>query len=428
MDQARAGIPAPEEILETGFLNRFCRNLLLRSLSRIREGYLELEDERRVVHRYGDPAASLQARATIHDGRIWRLGLFRGEVGLGEGYQQGYWSSPDPVSVARLAVRNLQAFETKGVLSWLGRSLARLRHRFHGNTRHGSRANIRAHYDLGNAFYGLWLDETLAYSAAVYASAEDSLVQAQTNKFERLARMLDLQPEDHLLEIGTGWGGFALHAASRFGCRVTTTTISGEQLALAKVRVAEAGLQDRITLLQQDYRDLQGHYDKVVSIEMFEAVGLEHYDAFFQVLDRVLKPGGRAAIQTITMNESHFEAYVRSTDWIQQHIFPGAELAGLAEILKSLGRVTNLNLVRLEDIGRHYARTLKTWRERFHAQIDQVKALGYDDTFVRTWDYYLAYCEGAFLERYISDVQLLLVKRDYQGCLPGEPWSGEVSP
>lgn len=341
-------------------------------------------------------------------------------MGLGEGYQRGYWTSPDLVQVVRLAVRNLQAFEPKGPLSWLGRGFARLRHRLRGNTRQGSRANIRAHYDLGNDFYLLWLDESLAYSAAVYASDQDTLHQAQLRKFDRLARMLDLGPADHLLEIGTGWGGFAIHAASRYGCKVTTTTISGEQYALAAERVAQAGLGERITLLQQDYRDLGGTYDAVVSIEMLEAVGLAHYDTYFAALDRLLKPGGRAVLQVITMNESHFHDYVRGTDWIQQHIFPGAELVGVSELLRSLGRVTNLNLARLEDIGLHYARTLKAWRERFHTRIEEVRALGYDETFLRTWDYYLAYCEGAFRERYIGDAQMLLVKRDLRGHLPGE--------
>ena len=381
---------------------------MLRALTGLRRGCLELHlpDGVRV---YGDPGAALKGVVAIHDPRVFRRGLLGGEVGLGEAYVDGAWSSPDPVAVVRVALRNMACFD-QGPLAWTGRALGRLRHRRRANTRAGARANIAAHYDLSNAFYRLWLDPTLAYSSAWFPTPETSLEAAQEAKYRMIARKLDLGPEDHLLEIGTGWGGFALYAARHHGCRITTTTISGQQFAEAQARIAAAGLEDRITLLQEDYRDLRGCFTKAVSIEMFEAVGLAHYDTYFAVVDRLLAPGGRFLLQTITMNEPHFEAYRRGVDFIQQHVFPGSELASLLEIHRSLARATDLAVTGLEDLGAHYARTLQLWRERFHTRLDEVRALGFDARFQRFWDYYLATCEGAFRERHISVVQLLLEK------------------
>lgn len=373
---------------------------------------------------FGDPKASLRAVAFIHDERTFLKGALGGEVGLGEAYVAGWWSSPDPVAVVRLAVRNMAAFDGgTGPLAWLGKAFTRLRHLRRANTRAGSRANIAAHYDLGNDFYRLWLDESMAYSCGVFPRADATLEEAQTAKYERICEHLRLGPEDHLLEIGTGWGGFAIHAARTRGCRITSTTISREQHAFAVERIAEAGLSDRITVLLKDYRDLEGCFDKAVSIEMFEAVGLRFYDAYFAQVDRLLKPGGTLLLQTITMNERHFPDYIRSTDWIQQYVFPGAELSSLVEIHKSLARATDLGVFFIEDLGPHYAHTLAAWRQRFHARIEEVRALGFDATFQRLWDYYLASCEGAFRERYIGVVQMLLAKRNTQRPLLSEPWS-----
>jgi cyclopropane-fatty-acyl-phospholipid synthase len=373
-------------------------------------GCLELETAEGFL-RFGDPGAELRARVVIHDPRAYELGAFRGEVGLGEAYALGYWSSPDPVAVVRLAVRNLAALERRQ--GWVARAataLARLRHLGRANDVAGSRDNIHAHYDLGNAFYRLFLDESMAYSCAYFETGRDSLEAAQMRKYEVICRKLQLAPGDHLLEIGTGWGGFSAYAAEHFGCRVTTTTISAEQHAAAAELFRSRGLQDRVTLLQEDYRHLQGTFDKLVSIEMFEAVGLRYYDAYFQAAERLLRPGGAFLLQTITMNEQRFPEYVRSTDWIQQYIFPGAELASVAEILRSTARVTTLALEHLEEIGPHYARTLHHWRERFLARKGDVRELGFDERFLRTWDYYLAYCEGAFAERHIGDAHLLFRK------------------
>ena len=376
------------------------------------------------VHIFGDPEADLRARVHIRDARAFRAGLLRGEIGLGEAYMAGWWEADDLVSVVRIAVRNMAAFDQGGgLLATLGKAANRLLHRRRRNHVKGSRRNIGHHYDLGNDFYRLWLDPTLAYSCAVFETADQTLEAAQRSKFEIICRKLQLGPGDHLLEIGTGWGGFALHAAKTHGCRVTTTTISRQQFEYAQALFEREGLANRIDLRLEDYRHLEGQYDKAVSIEMFEAVGLEYYDAYFSAVDRLLKPGGRFLLQTITMNERQFPDYIRQSDWIQKHIFPGAELASVSRVLASLGRCTTLNLHHLEDIGLHYAHTLRAWRGAFRARLDEVRAQGFDETFLRMWDYYLGYCEGAFLERYIGVAQLLLVHSKASIGVHGEPWA-----
>jgi cyclopropane-fatty-acyl-phospholipid synthase len=291
------------------------------------------------------------------------------------------------------------------------------------NSMAGSRRNIHAHYDLSNDFFRLFLDRNMVYSSAVYQDANDSLEQAQVEKLDRICRKLCLGPEDRVLEIGTGWGAFALHASRNYGCSVTTTTISREQHDEARQLFDGAGeAGGRIELLLEDYRNLRGSFNKLVSIEMFEAVGLDYYDAFFSACDRLLTPDGAMVMQAITMNEHRFDAYKKQSDWIQRRIFPGAQLASIREILNSLVRSTRLSLYQIEDIGLHYAYTLQEWRRRFHESIDEVHALGFDEAFCRTWDYYLAYCEGAFRERHISDVQLMLTKNANRSNLYGEPW------
>ena len=365
----------------------------------------------------------MRARVRILDSRAFRAGLLHGEVGLGEAFMAGWWETDDLVSVVRIAVRNMAAFDQGGgLLATLGKAANRLLHRRRRNHLEGSRRNIGHHYDLGNDFYKLWLDPTLAYSCAVFESADQTLEEAQRAKFELICRKLRLGPGDHLLEIGTGWGGFALHAVQTRGCRVTTTTISQQQYNYARSLFEQAGVADRIDLRLEDYRHLLGQFDKAVSIEMFEAVGLDFYDTYFQTVDRLLRPGGRFLLQTITMNDRHFPDYIRRSDWIQKYIFPGAELASVSEILKSLQRCTELNLHHLEDIGLHYVHTLAAWRVAFRARRDEVRAQSFDETFLRMWDYYLAYCEGAFAERYIGDAQLLLAKAEGGTTLFNEPW------
>ncbi len=425
MDQARSDLHAPQEIeAGSGKPWGLAQRLMLAALGHIKHGHLDLATSEGHL-RFGAAGSELSAKAHLVDTQAYGAGLWGGEVGLGEAYMKGWWTSEDLVSVVRLAVRNMEAFDRDGLITSLGRFIQRLRHRARANHVDGSKANIAHHYDLGNDFYHLFLDESLAYSCAYYRSEVDTLHQAQLNKFDLICRKLRLSEKDHLLEIGTGWGGFAAYAASEYGCRVTTTTISREQHDYAAKLFASKGLNDRIELRFEDYRHLEGTFDKAVSIEMFEAVGLKYYDAYFGAVDRLLKPNGTLLLQAITMNEQRFSSYQKGTDWIQQYIFPGAELASLSEITKSLARCTSMSLFHLEDIGAHYARTLHAWREAFHARLDAVRELGFDETFIRMWDYYLAYCEGAFLERYIGDAQLLLTKNGNLQPLMNEPWNAQ---
>jgi cyclopropane-fatty-acyl-phospholipid synthase len=401
--------------------------MVFETLRKARDGRLELILGPR-TDAFGDPGSSLRSVVAVHDERFFRRALLGGDVGIGEAYMDGDWSSPDLVSVIRFAVRNLSLFEEENRwFSALSRAWNLVRHRRRKpDTPKGSRRNIREHYDLSNEFFRTFLDRRMVYSCACFLTPEDTLDKAQEQKRERVCRKLARGPGDHLLEIGTGWGGFTVYAALTTGCRVTTTTISEEQFRHALDLVAGLGVEgERIEVLMEDYRSLSGQYDKIASIEMFEAVGLENYDAFFGACDRLLKPNGTMLLQTITMNEQKFPAYRGSSDWIQKHIFPGSELASLSEILRSLARSTRMSLFHAEDIGAHYARTLRAWRERFMGQLPEVRRLGFDERFIRMWEYYLAYCEGAFLERHISDFQLLLTKNYNRLSLPGEPWTSE---
>lgn len=395
------------------------KKLFLKMLEGLGGGYLEVTwaGER---YAFGDSAAALRARLDVHRESFFRRAVLGGETAIGEAYMDGEWSSPDVVALVRLAVRNLARLEGGNrALSALARLADAAGHRLRANTVAGSSRNIRAHYDLSNEFFRLFLDPSMMYSCAWFETGEDSLETAQRQKLDRICGKLELGPEDRVLEIGTGWGGFALHAARNYGCRITTTTISREQYALARERCAG---EPRIEILLEDYRKLRGTYDKIVSIEMFEAVGYRFYDTFFGACDRLLEPHGTMLIQTITMNDRTFPAYRRRSDWIQKYILPGAELASPAGILASVGRATHLAMFHCEDMGAHYARTLAEWRRRFHAEESAVRGLGFDDRFLRMWDYYLAYCEGAFLERHISDVQLLFTKVGNPRTLVGEPW------
>jgi cyclopropane-fatty-acyl-phospholipid synthase len=394
------------------------RTLFLKSLKRLRFGTLEVISGGE-SWQFGDAGSSLRASIFIHEERFFRRAVLGGDVAMGEAWMDGDWTSPDLVSVVRLALRNLAAVEGQNrFLNALTRGLDRLRHLSKDNSLTGSRKNISAHYDLSNDFFRIFLDPSMMYSCAYYQSENDSLGTAQFQKLDRICRKLRLGPEDHVLEIGTGWGAFALHASKNYGCRVTTTTISREQFEVAQGRFAGSNIQ----LLFEDYRKLEGRFDKIVSIEMFEAVGLRYYDEFFGACDRLLKPEGSMLMQAITMNERSFPEYARKADWIQKYIFPGSELASVSEILKSLARVTSLGLYHFEDIGMHYARTLGAWRDAFRSHADEVRGLGFDERFVRMWDYYLAYCEGAFLERHVGDAQILLSKAGNPKALFGEPW------
>jgi cyclopropane-fatty-acyl-phospholipid synthase len=406
-------------------IDRWAERAVLMALGGIRNGRLtvEWEGNSRTFGGDAEPVAVLR----VHRPRLFRRALAGGEIALGESYMDGDWSTPDLVTLVRLMLANRDAFDQlPGVVSSIAGLIDRLRHRLRDNTRRGSRRNIHQHYDLGNAFFSLFLDANLLYSCALYDDPGESLEAAQINKLRTICRKLDLGPQDHVLEIGSGWGGFALYAATRHGCRVTTTTISREQYDYAVERCRAAGdAGSRIEVRLEDYRDLRGRFDKLVSIEMFEAVGHRHYDAFFGACDRLLARDGLMLLQTITVDDHRFAGYLREPNWIAKYIFPGAELASVAEILGSLARATRLGLFHAEHIGTHYARTLHAWRARFHARLDAVRALGFDDRFIRMWDLYLGYCEAAFLDRHIGDVQLLLTTAGCRRLLFGEPWLGE---
>jgi cyclopropane-fatty-acyl-phospholipid synthase len=407
--------------------------LFLRKLESVRHGSVELiTPSGRYV--FGDPASDLAATWVLENPRAFSRILFGGNDGGGDSYVDGDWWSPDLVSLIRLAVRNMATTLPGGsrlssLLSATTRLAFRISHRLRPNTISGSRRNIAEHYDLSNDFFRLFLDRAMVYSCAMFVNESDSLEDAQRHKLDHICRKLNLKPDDHVLEIGTGWGAFAELAATLYGCRVTTTTISQQQHAAAKEcfeRLGEAGR--RIELLLEDYRNLRGKYDKIVSIEMFEAVGLKYYDAFFGACDRLLAPHGSMLLQTVTMNEQEFRHYHRNADWIQRRIFPGSELSCLSEVLRSVGRSTSLSLSHLEDIGPHYALTLNEWRRRFLDAHTEVLRLGFDERFVRMWDYYLAYCVGAFRERYIGDAQLLLTKMHNTTALLGDPLPAQKMP
>ncbi len=401
-------------------VHKIARAIFLKTLSGLRDGSLELVCREGTYH-FGDrhqgdrrqngENEELHAVVAVNNERFFLRALLAGDVGVGEAYMDGDWSTPDLVAVVRLAVRNLEQLDGSNRLFTAFRRAADLiSHRSNRNTQSGSRRNISYHYDLGNDFYRLFLDRNLAYSCAYYERSDDSLEQAQINKFDRICRKLELNSQDHVLEIGTGWGGFAAYAAETYGCRITTTTISREQHEYAREMFARIPAGGRIELLLEDYRNLKGQYDKIVSIEMFEAVGYEHYDDYFGACNRLLKPQGAMLLQTITILESKFQQYRKQSDWIKKYIFPGAELASVTEIERSLVRATGMKLFNLEDIGMHYSLTLREWRRRFLDRLPEVREQGFDDRFVRMWDYYLAYCEGAFREGYIGDVQLVLTK------------------
>jgi cyclopropane-fatty-acyl-phospholipid synthase len=407
-----AGTPKPSSLDGLG------RRLVLSRLDGLRRGRLTIRDGDEEF-RFGDSGenAELAVEVTIHDRRFYGDIAFGGSLGGGEAYMQGYWSCDDLTALIQLLLRNRDVLDgMDGGTARFTAPLAKLFHWVNRNTREGSRRNIAAHYDLGNDFFSLWLDPTMMYSSAVFERADMTLHEASVAKLDRICRKLDLKPSDHVVEIGTGWGGFALHAASRYGCRVTTTTISREQYELARERVAEAGLEDRVELLLEDYRDLRGQYDKLVSIEMIEAVGHQFLDTYFAQCSRLLKDDGAMLLQAITMQDQRYAEALKTVDFIKRYIFPGSFLPSVTAIADSVTASTDMKIFNLEDIGPHYATTLRLWRENFFDRIAEVSDLGYPEPFIRMWEYYLCYCEGAFLERAIGDVQVMLTKPGYRGA------------
>ncbi|HWV09185.1 MAG TPA: cyclopropane-fatty-acyl-phospholipid synthase family protein [Pseudomonas sp.] len=386
------------------------RRGVLRQLSRLRHGRLVIIEGGERLE-FGDAHASLHAEIVVHDGAVWGLVAANGSIGSGEAYIHGYWSSPDLTAVIRVFVSNLEVLDTmERGLAQISRPLLQGLHWLNRNTRKGSRRNIAAHYDLGNDLFEQFLDPTMMYSAAMFTGPDDTLEQGQLNKLERICQKLALSPDDHLLEIGTGWGSMAIHAATHYGCRVTTTTLSKEQYAYTERRVRELGLQDRITLLLKDYRDLTGQYDKLVSIEMIEAVGHRYLPTYFECCARLLKGDGLMLLQAITIRDQRYEQAKNSVDFIQRYIFPGGALPSVQKMLEVINARTDMNLHHMEDFGLHYARTLRFWHDNLRQARHTLEQLGYDEYFFRLWEFYLCYCEGGFIERTIGTAQLLLTK------------------
>ncbi len=395
-------------------LDKLARRLVHSRLRKIQNGQIVItENGQHTIHGQLTDGVPLTAHLTVENPRFYRDVAFGGSIGAGEAYIQGYWTCSDLSNLLRILLRNRDVLEeVDSGTALFTKPLQKLLHFYNRNTQEGSRRNIAAHYDLGNDFYRLWLDEKMMYSCAYFDSADTSLEAASTEKLDRICRKLDLSPEDSVIEIGTGWGGFAIHAAGNYGCHVTTTTISKQQFDFATQAVRKAGLEDRITLLFDDYRDLTGTYDKLVSIEMVEAVGHEFHDTFFRKCCELLKPDGQMLLQSITIADQKYDRYKKGVDFIKRYIFPGGCLTSVTDMSRTMTEHTDMRVIHLEDIGPHYAATLRRWHDRFFAKIDEVGKLGYSSEFIRMWQYYLCYCESAFMERAIGTVQMLIMRPD----------------
>ena len=394
-------------------LDRLARRMVVAKLATLQTGRIVIhENGEQTV--YGDNCNdALTAEVHVATPAFYGDVAFGGTTGAGEAFIRGYWDSPQVETLVRVLLQNRAVLDDMDTgLARLSKPLRKLFHWLNRNTRRGSRRNIAAHYDLGNDFYSLWLDKEMMYSGAYYQASDTTLEDAAVAKLDRICRKLDLQPGDRVVEIGSGWGGFAIHAARQYGCHVTTTTISGEQFSYARQRVEDLGLTDRVTLLQNDYRDLEGRYDKLVSVEMIEAVGHEYLDVFFEKCSALLKPDGQMLLQAITIADQRYEMAKKTVDFIKRYIFPGGFLPSTTAINESMTRATDMRAIHIEDIGLHYAATLRDWRSRFFDRIDSVRSLGYSEQFIRLWQFYLCYCEGAFAERSIGNIQLHAIKPD----------------
>ena len=391
-------------------LGTAARRLVLGRLESLRSGTLRVQDGD-VVHEFRGAAPGAGATLVVRDPAFYSELAYGGSVGAAESYMLGHWSTPELTGLLRLMLANREALDAlEGGLARVSAPLRLLAHWLHMNTRAGSRRNISAHYDLGNDFFRLMLDETMMYSCALFERPDMSLADASRAKLDLVCRKLGLGPSNHVIEIGTGWGGFAIHAAGRYGCRVTTTTISPSQYELAKERVRAAGLDDRVTVLLEDYRDLRGQFDRLVSIEMIEAIGHKQFGEFFRRSAGLLTRDGRMVLQSITIADRHFAQARDEVDFIKRYIFPGCCIPSVGALTEAMVAASDLRLVHLEDIGPHYATTLATWRRNFHARLDEVRALGYPDTFIRMWEYYLCYCEAGFAERTLGDVHMVMTR------------------
>jgi cyclopropane-fatty-acyl-phospholipid synthase len=398
--------------VKASWLDGLAKRWVFNALSKLQKGRLIIDEEGE-INSFGEPQSSVvfTAHISIHHPSVYRQMLFGGSIGSGEGYMLGTWSSPHLLSVIRLFCQNIDALNSMdNTRPILNRIVAKIVHVLNGNTLSGSKKNIAAHYDLGNDFFELFLDPKMMYSAGIYPDNNASLEEAATHKLDVICKKLRLSEQDHLLEIGTGWGGLAIYAAKHYGCQVTTTTISQEQYTYAEQAVKQAGLENKITLLLSDYRKLEGQYSKLVSVELIEAVGHKHYKDYFSICSRLLEDDGLMCIQAITIADQRYEQAKQSVDFIQRYIFPGGSLPSNAVIADCVARHTNMQIVNIEDIGLDYAKTLSHWRDNFKNNLPQIKTMGFDDVFCRMWEFYLCYCEGGFLERSISTVHTVMAK------------------
>lgn len=408
-----------ERVVKSSFIDRFAKKKVLSILENITRGRLVIEEDGQVSF-FGESAesSSVNAHMFIHHPSAYRDILFGGSIGASEGYMLGSWSSSNLVDVVRVMSMNIDLLNgMDGSRFVLQRGADKLYHWFNRNTEANARANISAHYDLSNHFFSLFLDPSMMYSAAMFPSPDSSLEQASYHKIDQICQKLQLLPTDHLLEIGTGWGGLAVYAAQTYGCNVTTTTISKQQYEYASQRVIDAGLQDQVTVLFKDYRKLEGQFDKLVSIEMIEAVGHKFYGEYFETCNSLIKQDGLMLIQAITIPDQRYDFARGSVDFIQKYIFPGGCLPSDKVLADHISRHSDMQIIAMEEIGEDYATTLEHWRQRFHARLEEVKALGFDDIFIRMWEYYLCYCEGGFRERVIGTGQFLMAKPQWRSSV-----------
>jgi len=394
------------------WIDQFAKKILLSKFSEIRHGRITLkEGHNEYVFGQNDTDFIAHATVIVHEASFYSDIIFGGTVGSGEAYMARSWDCHELTDLVRIILRNEHVLNSiDGGFGKMMLPLHKAFHFLHRNSLSGSRKNIGAHYDLGNDMFEQFLDPTMMYSSGIFEHQDMTMQQASIAKLDRICQKLQLDESDHVLEIGTGWGGFAIYAARNYGCKVTTTTISQQQFDFAKQRIDDEGLSDRITLLCEDYRNLSGQYDKLVSIEMIEAVGHAYYKNYFQHCSNLLKPEGMMLLQSITIADQRYQAASKEVDFIQRYIFPGGSLPSVSVIAKNVSDHTDMRFYQLEDIGAHYATTLANWRERFFSNIESIQKLGYSETFVRMWDFYLCYCEGGFRENSIGTIQLLLTK------------------
>ena len=397
-------------------MNHLYKKIIHQRLSQIKDAHIIIKDGKS-INKYGKPG-NLSAEINILDTVFYKNIILGGTIGASESFIRGEWSSPNLTNVIRVLARNTEAQDKlENLFTLLSQPFLKVMHKLNENSVRGSKKNISRHYDLSNDFFSLFLDKNMMYSSAIYKSRKTSLEDASTNKLDVICKKLNLKKTDHVIEIGTGWGGFAIYAAKNYGCKVTTTTISIEQYKFAKQKIKEAGLGKKIKVLLKDYRLLKGQYDKLVSIEMIEAVGYQFYDEYFKIIGQLLKIDGEALIQSITIKDQRYSKAIQSVDFIQKYIFPGSCIPSITAIQNSLTSSTDLVINDIRDIGHHYARTLADWRKRFLKNKQEIRKLGFDDKFLRMWLFYFAYCEGGFEEKVISDIHLHITKPGYRNSI-----------